>query len=265
MKPVPRREVLQMAEEKDKNPIQVAGRLFGALEYLADNGPSGLTDVAGALQLNKSTAHRIMASLEYMGYVKQSGSNQRYEATMKVAELGRRIMENTDISEKVRPHLMRLSEKTGETVHFVKLDGTDVVYIDKVEAKSAGMRMESRVGLRIPFYRSAVGKAIAAAMPEPDVRKLWDAASIERTTPYTITDYGEFQEALAEVRRKGYALDNEENEQGVRCIGVCLVLSGRTPRYAISISVPISRMDNDRIRELSGEILEEKAAIEAQF
>ncbi|MCH4035062.1 MAG: IclR family transcriptional regulator [Lachnospiraceae bacterium] len=250
---------------QDKNPIQVAGRLFAALEYLADNGPSGLSDIAGAIGLNKSTAHRIMASLQYMGYVTQSEATSRYEATFKVVELANRLVRNADLSEKIRPHLKELSEETGETVHFVKLDGTDVVYIDKVEPEGEKVRMESRIGRRIPFYRSAVGKALAAAMPEPEVKKLWDACRIERTTPYTITDYGEFQEALSEVRRKGYALDNEENEQGVRCIGIALDLYGSQPSLAISISVPISRMDNDRIREFSGYLFSEKEAIEGEL
>lgn len=250
---------------QDKNPIQVAGRLFAALEYLADNGPSGLSDIAGAIGLNKSTAHRIMASLQYMGYVTQSEATSRYEATFKVVELANRLVTNADLSEKIRPHLKELSEETGETVHFVKLDGTDVVYIDKVEPEGEKVRMESRIGLRIPFYRSAVGKALAAAMPEPEVKRLWDACRIERTTPYTITDYAEFQEALSEVRRKGYALDNEENEQGVRCIGIALDLYGSQPSLAISISVPISRMDNDRIREFSLYLMSEKAEIEAEL
>jgi len=255
----------EITMEQDKNPIQVAGRLFAALEYLADSGPSGLSDIAGAIGLNKSTAHRIMASLQYMGYVTQNREDSRYEATFKVVELANRIVVHADLSGRVRPHVKKLSGMTGETVHFVRLDGTDVVYIDKVEPEGGRVRMESRIGLRIPFYRSAVGKALAAAMPEPEVRKLWDACSIERTTPYTITDYGEFQEALSEVRRKGYALDNEENEQGVRCIGIALDLYGAQPTYAISISVPISRMDNDRIREFSGYLIAEKAEIEAQF
>lgn len=249
----------------DKNPIQVAGRLFGVLEYLAQNGPSQLSDIAATMQLNKSTVHRILSSLEYMGYVKQNQEYARYEATFKIVEMASKIVSGADISRKVLPHLKSLSEKTGETVHFVRLEGTDVVYIDKVEPEHGRVPMESRVGLHIPFYRSAVGKALAAQMAEPEVRKLWDACTIERTTPYTITHYDEFQEALEEVKRKGYALDNEENEQGVRCIGVALTTPVGMPRYAISISVPIERMDNDRIREFSRLLLTEKDAISREL
>ena len=241
---------------EDKNPIQVAGRLFGALEYLAEHGPSTLTELSAYLELNKSTAHRVVSSLQYMGYVKQSEDTGRYEATFKVARLADQIMAKLDIVGAARPYLQRLSEKTGETVHLVQLEGSDVVYIDKVESLSNTMRMVSHIGSRIPFYRSAVGKAIAAHMTTGE------GCEIERTTPYTITNFEDFLETLEEVRRKGYALDNEENETGVRCIGAALSLGGRRPEYAFSISVPIGRMDNDRIRELSADVLEMKREIE---
>ncbi len=246
----------------DKNPIQVAGRLFGALEYLAIHGEAGLMELASVLDLNKTTAHRVVSSLQYMGYVKQNSASGKYEVTLKLADLADHVTGRLDIVSAVRPYLEQLMEETGETVHLVQAEGADVVYIDKVESRTATMRMVSRIGSRIPFYRSAVGKAIAARLPEPEVRELWENCEIERTTPYTITNYEDFLETLEEVRRKGYALDNEENETGVRCIGASLDLGGVRPKYAFSISVPIGRMDNDRIRELSAFILQTKEDIE---
>ncbi len=254
---------------EDKNPIQVADRLFGALEYLAEHGASGLTELAIALQLNKSTTHRIVSSLQYMGYVKQDAAGDKYEATFKLVELSNHIIGKIDTIDLVRPKIRKLMEKTGETVHFVRLEGADVVYIDKVEANQNMVRMVSQIGSRIPFYRSAVGKAMAAEMDEAKVAQMWNSCTIERMTPYTITNYDDFLEALEEVRKKGYALDNEENETGVRCIAVALNVHDATnpektdPEYAISISVPISRMDNDRIRQLSADILAAKQEIEA--
>ena len=253
-------------ELKEKNPIQVAGRVMGALEFLSDNGPAGLMELATALHLNKSTAHRAVSSLEYMGYVRQDPSNGKYSATFKVVEMANHIMEKMNIIDVVRPHLTRLMEKTGETVHLVRMDGADVVYIDKVESFDPSMRMASHIGFRMPFYRSAVGKALAARMPAAEVKKLWDQCTIERTTPYTITNYEDFLYNLEEVRRRGYALDNEENESGVRCIAASLD-TGRSADglYAFSISVPIARMDNDRIRELAEYVLQTKKEIDREF
>ena len=244
---------------EDKNPIQVAGRLFDALELLAGGGPMSLKDLAPALNLNKSTTHRILASLIYMGYVRQTPEGD-YDLTLKIVDLSERMRIRIDLISTVRPFLEQLMESCSETVHFVRREGADCVYVDKVEAFQNNVRMISHVGSRIPFYRSAVGKAMAAELSLPEVERLWMSTEIQRTTPYTITNLEEFLENLEEVRRKGYALDNEENETGVRCIAASLPLPGpdSAARYAFSVSVPISRMDNDRIRELSYHILKTK-------
>ena len=250
---------------EDKNPIQVAGRLFGALEYLADHGNVSLAELAEALDLNKSTAHRVVSSLLYMGYVRQDPDTGNYGPSFKVVDLAGKVMGRVDVAEIVRPCLQKLMRRCGETVHFVEREEENCVYIDKVEAPQNQVRMVSHVGGVLPFYRSAVGKALAARMPEEEVRRLWDRCRIERTTPYTITNFEEFMEVLEEVRRKGYALDNEENETGVRCIAAALDIREEHTRYAFSISVPIMRMDNDRIRELSEYVRETKEEIAEAF
>lgn len=252
-----------MREEKAEsaNPIQVADRLFGALEYLVAHGRSSLSELSEALHLNKSTTHRVLSSLQYMDYVRQDPESGHYEATFKLMDLADRLMEQVDVAQMVRPHLKKLTGMVQETVHFVERDGNEVIYVDKVDSYDHSIRMTSHIGSRMPFYRSAVGKAMAANMSDPQIRELWESSTIERKTAYTITNLDEFMEEIAEVRRKGYALDNEENETGVRCIGAALSLDGGT-RYAFSISVPISRMDNDRIRELAGIVLEMKKEID---
>ena len=250
---------------EDKNPIQVAGRLFGALEYLVDHGSVSLAELAAALDLNKSTAHRIISSLLYMGYVRQDPDTGCYGPSFKIVDLAGRVMSRIDVNDIVRPFLQKLMRRCGETVHFVEREEENCVYIDKVEAPQNQVRMVSHVGGVLPFYRSAVGKALAARMPAEEVRRLWDCCRIERTTPYTITNFDEFMEVLEEVRRKGYALDNEENETGVRCIAAALDIRDDHTRYAFSISVPIMRMDNDRIRELSEYVRETKEEIAEAF
>ena len=253
-----------LGQNPNQNPIQVAERLFGALEYLVRNGQSSLTELTQALHLNKSTAHRILASLQCMDYVRQDPESGRYEATFKLVDLADRLMEQVDVAQMARPHLKNLAARVKETVHFVERDGSEVIYIDKVDPYDHSIRMTSHIGSRMPFYRSGVGKAMAANMSDPEIRTLWENCTIERRTAYTITNLDEFMDEIAEVRRKGYALDNEENEAGVRCIAAALSLDGGS-RYAFSISVPISRMDNDRIRELSGIVLAVKAEMDAEL
>lgn len=245
----------------EKNPIQVADRLFQALELLGENGSMGLMEVSAALGLNKSTVHRVLNSLIYMGYARQNAESGKYELTFKVVDLAYKVMERVDILRILRPHLRRLVDLTGETVHCVEQDGVDAVYIDKVTSHSNSVQMVFHIGSRIPLYCSGVGKAIMADLAEGDMRELWQQSDVERRTPYTITDFDEMLRCLEEIRSSGYALDNEESESGVRCIAVSLPRFHGCSRYAFSISAPVNRMDNDRLKELAGVILETKENI----
>ena len=247
---------------EEKNPIQVADRLFLVLETLASDGPIALADLSRQLALNKSTVHRLLCSLIYMGYVKQDTDTQKYDLSLKILSLSNRLLSRMDILEIVRPHLKKLSEKTGETVHFVQLDGAEAVYIYKEESYQNSVRMVSKVGNRIPLYCSGVGKAMAADMDEEQIRRFWEASRIIRLTPHTITDFPRFREKIEEVRKKGYALDDEENELGVRCIAVSLPDYKGRARYAFSISAPAARMSDERIAQLGEIILKEKQDIQ---
>lgn len=245
-------------EDKSKNPIQVADRLFLTLETLAKTGPITLAELQHLLQLNKSTVHRLLTSLVHMGYVRQNEESGRYSLTLKIISLSNQLLENLDIVDEIRPYLKKFANDLGETVHFVQIEGTDAVYIAKEESYQNSVRMVSRIGNRIPLYCSGVGKAILADMSLEKVKKIWDESSIRPLTPYTITEYPKLLERLEQVRAKGYALDDEENELGVRCIAVSIPRYDGTPKYALSISAPVTRMSDERIAELSHVILEMK-------
>ena len=205
---------------ENKNPIQVADRLFLVMEQLAETGPVTLAELCSHLDLNKSTVHRLLSSLMYMEYVKQDSETGKYSLSFKLLGLSNKLLSHIDILDTVRPCLKKLSEETGETVHFVQLDGLEAVYIYKEESHQNSIRMVSKVGSRIPLYCSGVGKAMMADMPASQVQAIWEDSSIEKLTPHTIVDYTQFSEKIKEVRAKGYALDDEENELGVRCIAV---------------------------------------------
>ena len=114
--------------------------------------------------------------------------------------------------------------------------------------------MVSHVGMVHPMYCSGVGKAIMATLPEKEVKQIWNESIIERKTSKTITDIDEMLRVLVEVREKGYALDDEENEEGVRCIASCLRGYGNEVKYAFSVSGPASRMTKERIEELAVDV-----------
>ena len=213
---------------ESKNPIQVADRLFLAMETLSKIGPVSLADLSRELNLNKSTTHRLLSSLIYMGYAKQDSETQKYDLSLKVLALSNCLLERLDILEVVRPYLKSLSQETGETVHFVQLDGSEAVYIYKEESRQNSVRMVSH----------------------------------KKLPRHTITDYDTFLKEVKEARKNGYALDNEENELGVRCIAVGLTDYKGRSRYAFSISAPVTRMTDKRIQEIIPLVLQVKKEIE---
>ena len=234
-------------EEESKNPIQVAEKLFRVIELLAENGPMGIMELSASLGFHKSTVHRLVASLQHMGYIRQDEESLKYSLSLKFLEIGSRILEQTSMAALIHPSLKRLSEQTGETVHLVKREGTEAVYIDKVESFASSIRMVSRVGSRIPLYCSGVGKALLAELTDREIGEIWKNSRI--------TELPVLMERVEQVRKDGYAVDDEENEEGVRCIAASLRDYHKDPVYALSISAPANRMTDQRILELKEYVL----------
>lgn len=242
------------AEKEAKNPVQSAERIFQILEMLADNGEMGLMEISAALDLHKSTVHRLLMSLIYMGYAKQDEVTQKYMLSYKIVSMAGKMLDRMDILQVAKPYLERLSDISGEAVHLVQREGNHILYIYKIEAKVGTIRMVSHVGMVHPMYCSGVGKAIMATLPEKEVKQIWNESIIEKKTNKTITDMDEMLRVLVEVREKGYALDDEENEEGVRCIAACLRGYSKEVKYAFSVSGPVSRMTKERVEELAVDV-----------
>ena len=164
-----------MAEEREgKNPVQSAERIFQVMETLADHGEMGLMELSTALDLHKSTVHRLLMSLIYMGYAKQDEATQKYMLSYKVVNMAGKILERMDILQVAKPYMERLSDLSGEAVHLVQREGNYILYIYKIEAKVGTIRMVSHVGKVHPMYCSGVGKAIMATLPDEEVKKIWN-------------------------------------------------------------------------------------------
>ena len=233
----------------EKNGVQSVERIFQLIEQLAAH-PAGasLQRLAQDTQLAKSTAHRLLASLVALGYAAQD-ENGRYHLTLKMFELSSGIVDSMDIMGVAKFHLERLAQRTGEAVHLVIRDGNDIVYIYKTE--SGPMRMSSRVGLRSQLYCTGVGKAILATLPQDEVEEIWSHTRPQKLTSRTITDLPALQAQLAEVRANGYAIDDEENELGVRCVAVAIPGASGRADSAFSISGLAPYMTPERIRRIA--------------
>ena len=233
----------------EKSGVQSVERIFQLIESLAAHpAGAGLQRLAQDTDLAKSTVHRLLASLVSLGYAAQD-ENGRYRLTLKMFELSSGIVNSMDIMDVAKVHLERLAQRTGEAVHLVIRDGQDIVYIYKTE--SGPMRMSSRVGLRSPLYCTGVGKAILATLPADEVAQIWQHTTPQKLTAHTIVEYDALQAQLSEVRTNGYAIDDEENELGVRCVAVAIPGVGGRADSAFSISGLAPYMTPERIRRIA--------------
>ena len=233
----------------DKSGVQSVERIFQLIESLAAHpAGAGLQRLAQDTELAKSTVHRLLASLVSLGYAAQD-ENGRYRLTLKMFELSSGIVNSMDIMDVAKVHLERLAQRTGEAVHLVIRDGQDIVYIYKTE--SGPMRMSSRVGLRSPLYCTGVGKAILATLPADEVAQIWQHTTPQKLTAHTIVEFEALQAQLTEVRTNGYAIDDEENELGVRCVAVAIPGVGGRADSAFSISGLAPYMTPERIRRIA--------------
>ncbi|HHV38070.1 MAG TPA: IclR family transcriptional regulator [Tepidimicrobium sp.] len=236
--------------------VQSVDRALSILEVLADyNEGLGVTEISEKVRLHKSTVHRLLATLIYKGYVTQDFKTNKYMITLKLFELGNKKVEEMDILSISKPYIRGLMEKVNEVVHLVVREGNEIVYIDKVEAKNT-IRMASTIGMRSPLYCTSVGKVILAQLPEDEVEEIWSSSKIERLTKNTITNLSVMKKELKKVRKQGYAIDNEENEIGVRCVGAPVFNIFGKVEGAISVSGPTIRITKDIIEELADQVTE---------
>jgi len=212
-----------------------------------------LTEIASQTGINKSTACRILKRLALHRLVDQDASSGRYRLGIALFELGRRVGDTVHLSEVAKPVLESLARESGETAHFAILDAHEgrVVHLARVESPHPVRAVPSRTGERYPFHCLSVGKAIAAFLPEEERKLLLSHSKFERFTRRTITRRGDLERELEKVRRLGYAVDNEEYYEGIRCVSVPVRGQADALLGGLSLAGPTSRMTLDRLEQLA--------------
>ena len=234
--------------------VQSVDRTLTILEVLSDyNDGLGITEISSLVNLHKSTVHRLLSTLIYKGYVVDEETS-KYKITFKLFELGSKKVEKLDLLNCSKPYTKALMESVNEVVHLVIREDAEIIYIDKVEANNT-ISMSSRIGKRIPMYCTATGKAILAFLPEDEVLKVWNNSKIIKLTENTNTDFILFKKELETIREKGYAIDDEENEMGVRCVGAPIFNINGEIISALSVSGPKLRVTDDKIDFISKEVI----------
>jgi IclR family acetate operon transcriptional repressor len=236
------RRLTDPAPERAPGGVQSISRAFGLLELMADNGGAAtISELAQRSGLAVPTIHRLVRTMVDLGYVRQEPS-RRYALAPRLVRLGEsagRLLGTWAL-----PHLQHVVDAVGESANLALLDGHEMLYVAHVAGRH-DMRMFTEVGRRAAPHCTAVGKAVLAELREPRVDEIVRAGGLAAQTPNTITDAATLKRELARIHEAGYATDEEEQEIGVRCIGVA-VPSDRA-RAAVSISAPVGRMTDELI------------------
>jgi IclR family acetate operon transcriptional repressor len=228
---------------RNQGSVHSIERVFDLLETMADcGGVVGLSQLAAQSGLPLPTIHRLMRTMVDLGYVRQEPSREY--------ALGPRLVRLGDIASGLltrwaTPHLQQVVDALGESANLALVEGDQVMYVAQTPGRHS-MRMFTEVGVRAQMHCTAVGKAMLARMPDEKVAGIIGRSGMPALTEHTITDRAALGRELTLIRERGFAVDEGEQEIGVRCVAVAL--PGDPVRAAISISGPLTRMTDDLIR-----------------
>jgi DNA-binding IclR family transcriptional regulator len=235
--------------------VQVLDRALAIIDMLAGEGPdASLMELSAKLKLHKSTVHRLLMILERHRFVERQGHTGRYQLGLRLFELGSVAISRFNIRDRARLHLQRLVSEVDETVHLCVLDAGEVLYLDKIEP-SRSVRMASRIGRRNGVHCSAVGKAMLAHLPEREVDQILEMRGMAPFTSKTIVTPAGLKADLKIVLLRGYAVDNEEAEEGLRCVGAAILGRNGRPLGAISTSAPSFRLPMEKVPAVAAAVV----------
>jgi DNA-binding IclR family transcriptional regulator len=249
------------------NTVQSVERAMLILETLSTNKDgAGITSIATETGLHKSTVHRLLSTLMIKGYVEKEMKSDIYRLSAKILALASSVLDRMDIRNISKPYIRLLAEDVNEVVHLSILDGDEAVYIDKEESsKPSSIRMHSQIGKRVPLYCTAVGKVLLSRTKDDLISELLSNKEMIKFMPNTIVTVDEFIKEVIKARIEGYAMDNIEHEEGIRCIAAPVHDRNGSVAAAISISGPIFYITEERLPELKAKILKVSKDISAQL
>jgi DNA-binding IclR family transcriptional regulator len=230
-----------------ESPSTAVDRAVTILEVAAERR-DGLTnsEISRKLQIPKSSASYILRTLERRGFLRRDRETGRYRLGLKVLSLGRDVLAGLNIGEVAQPFIASLVERVHMTAHLAVLDHGEAVYVEKVEAPGF-FKVNTWVGRRMFVHSTSVGKVLVAWMPRQEVEDILREKGLKKRTPRTIGGHGKFFAELERVRLQGYAVDDEENSLGARCVAAPVFdLLGRV-EFALGVSGTVSQMDDDTL------------------
>lgn len=247
----------------DGGSIQSVARALTLLEALAGaRGGATLKELAKHAGLNSSTCHHLLATLVKRGYVIKVPGRRDYALGARVLHLAQAFLRQVDLPRRAQPWIDRINDATGEAVHLAVMQGESVVTLLKRESRHA-LRVET--GMSDAPHATATGKAMLAWLTEDHIRRILSVHPMRRFTDNTITDYKAFVEELRQVRRNGYAMDREEFQPGVICVGSAIRDHAGAVVGAISVSTPALRATGEHLALVRDQVIAATTALGAEL
>lgn len=241
--------------------VQVLDRVMRLLDCFTEATPElGLAELAQETGLSKSTTHRMMAALEAHRVVELQPEARRYRLGWKLFRLGRLAVAQLAGIDRAEPFIAELAQETGDTAHLAVLDDGMTLYVSKVEGWRT-LHVPSRIGAHLPPYCTGVGKALLAWLPEDQLDEVIARRSLTAYTAHTIVEPGPLKEELAAIRDRGYAVDNQEIEEGLSCVAAPVRDYTGMVVASVSVAGPTSRFGPESIPGLAAKICEAAGGI----
>ncbi len=249
-----------------RNSIQSVDRALGLLEALAEaGGEAALTELSRRTSLNVSTCHHLLSTLVNWGYVAKVPGRRSYALGARVLYLGQACLRQVDLPRRAEHHIDRINAVTGETVHLAVLQSDSIVTLMKRDARHAVRVETGALGRSDAPHATATGKAMLAWLTEDHIRRILADQQMKRFTEKTITDFDLFIDELRHVRRNGYAMDREEFQPGVICIGAAIRDHAGAVVGAISASMPAMRATDEHVSLVRNEITTATSSLSAEL
>ena len=254
------------AKTPHRGSIQSVDRALSLLEALAEaGGEASLTDLSKRTCLNVSTCHHLLSTLVNWGYVAKVPGRRSYALGARVLYLGHACLRQVDLPRRAQIHIDRINEVTGETVHLAVLQSDNIVTVVKREARHAVRVDTGMVGRTDAPHATASGKAMIAWLPEDQIRRMVAADDMRRFTEKTIGDFDALIEELRHVRRNGFAMDREEFQPGVVCVGAAIRDHSGAVVGAISASAPAMRATDEHLALMQQEVIAAANALSGEL
>jgi len=223
--------------------------------FTIDTPELSISDLVRKLSMPKVSVYRFLRVLLKSSFITQDRQTKKYRLGIKIFELGSIVLRNFDLREVAFPLIVELSKRSGETVHLGVLDNQQVVSIEGVESDQS-LRISLPVGKRVYLHSTGIGKAILAFLTDQEIQEIVRQKGLLRFTNNTIIHFDQLMKEIQLIKKRGYAIDNEENEHGIRCVAAPIFDVNKQVVASISISGPSVRIPHSRIPELSSMVIE---------